>query len=321
MKTFVALATGMLLMASSCSEKHVVDFSEGQSVLVLNGQVAFDEAMGQKAWASAVGSKAGAEQQLPAMELGVYVLATGGQDGMTTDFSTTDWKNVAFTSDGAGNINIDDGDVTLRTGNTYDIYAYAPRMSDADLEAGRTEAGNVGNVRAIPMKHGDDVLWAKTLGVLAKAKQTSATLKFYHSGAQIGFTIKMKEDGTVVSPSTGVQLTVSGFYAKGMLDMQTGKMTLKDGDKTVSLEDCSGAKTNILIPAGEQMDLDVTVTDVPGQEGKTFTGKLPLVANNGESYLYDVNIDTDSDAHSPITFTPTIEEWAEVEAGEPLPIG
>lgn len=304
-------------MASGCSEKHVVDFSEEQSVLVLNGRVAFDEATGQKAWASAVGTKAGAEQ-LPAMELGVYVLATGGQDNMTTDFSTTDWKNVPFTSDGAGNINIAEGEVTLRTGNTYDVYAYAPRMSDEDLEAERAETGNV---RAIPVKHGDDLLWAKTSGVLAKAKQTSATLKFYHSGAQIGFKIKMKEDGTVVDPSTGVRLTVSGFYAKGMLDMQTGKMTLKDGDKTVSLEDCSGAKTNILIPAGDRMNLAVTVTDVPGQEGKTFVGTLPLVANNGESYLYDVNIDTDSDAHSPITFTATIEDWVEVEAEEPLPIG
>ncbi len=320
MKTFVALAAGVLLVASSCSEKVGVDFGE-QSALELNGRMAFDAAEGVKAWSAAKAATTKAEEvlgDLPATDLGVYVLTTAGKEA-TTDFSTTDWKNVAFVSDGAGNITNGAGAVTLKSGNTYDIYAYAPRVSDADLGA-----VDPGNVKLIPVNHGDDLLWAKTSGVVAKAKKTPVTLKFYHSGAQIGFNIRMKDGGALVDPATsGVQLEVSGFYKKGVLDVETGKMTFKDADKDpdLVLSDFTGAKTTILVPSGDKLELGVKVTNVPGQDGKTFSGTLPLVANSGESYLYDVNIDTDSEGHSSITFTATVEEWVPVEATTPVPIG
>ena len=227
MKTFVALAAGVLLVASSCSEKVGGDLGE-QSALELNGRMAFDAAEGVKAWSAAKAATTKAEVlgDLPATDLGVYVLTTAGKEA-TTDFSTTDWKNVAFVSDGAGNITNGAGAVTLKSGNTYDIYAYAPRVSDADLGA-----VDPGNVKLIPVNHGDDLLWAKTSGVVAKAKKTPVTLKFYHSGAQIGFNIRMKDGGALVDPATsGVQLEVSGFYKKGVLDVETGKMTFKDADK------------------------------------------------------------------------------------------
>lgn len=277
-------------MVSSCSKRGIV--SEGQSELILNGHVVREAAPTAKADEQLI--------TLPETDLGVYVLATSGD--AQTDFSTTPWKNLTFTADATGAIS-GTSDVILRMGTDYTIYAYAPRVA-------------VDDPHRIPVQHGEDMLWAKTQ-VTATAKETKAQLKFYHSGAQIGFRLQMK-NGEAVDLS-GAQLTVSGFYRTGVLDVETGQMVLVAQDRTEVITDGSGAKTNILI-TGKQMDFEVTVTNIPGQDGKVFTGHLPVVLQSGDSYLYNVNIDTDNSRQS-ISFTPEVEEWTDVEAPGLLPLG
>lgn len=296
MKTLLALA-GVLLVAGGCSRQNIL--SDEQSGLVLSGRVVNGTSA---VWAT----KADDNQQLQALpegDLGVYVLTVSGSAQEQTNFETTQWKNMQFTSNASGDISGADN-VTLRMGTVYNIYAYAPRI------AGLSDAHN------IPVQHGADMLWAKTPQVTATAKETKAKLQFYHSGAQIGFRLKMKNGENV--DLSGAKLEVSGFYKTGTLDLESGKMILQEEDRTETITDFSGQKTNILI-TGNNMSFSVKVTDVPGQEGKVFTGNLPSACQAGKSYLYDVNIDTD-DARQAITFTATIEDWEDVNGGT-LPIG
>lgn len=290
MKIFIVLA-GVLLTVCSCSKERAVDGE--QSELILSGQVAFDG----NTQPNASVSKSAEEQldPLPATNLGVYVLTVSGS--AQTDFTTTAWKNESFVADALGNIS--GGNITLRTGTTYDIYAYAPRVT------------GLSDVHTVPVSHGEDVLWAYTPGTVATAGGTKAKLAFRHCGAQIGFRLKAS-DGT--TDLTGAKLVVSGFYKTGTLDAATGVMTATDPTQT--LTDKTGDRTNILI-TGAMMTFAVTVTDVPGRS-EPFTGSFSRALESGKSYLYDVVVNMDG---APITFVGEVVDWVNIEAPNPLPAG
>lgn len=291
MKKLFVLA-GVLLAVSSCSKREM-GIGE-RSELILSGQVAFGGSVASSETPTA--KPAGALDPLPpATNLGVYVLTTSGN--AQTDFNTTSWKNEAFTSNDASGI-ITGGNVSLRTGTSYDIYAYAPRIAA------------VGDAHAVPVAHGEDVLWAKTSGIVATAGGTKAQLEFRHCGAQIGFKLKAS-DGT--TDLTGADLEVVGFYKTGTLDAETGALTL--ADPTQTLTDKSGDKTNILVN-GQAMALSVKVTNVPGRT-EPFTGSFSLTLKPGESWLFDVNVNMDGGGK--ITFVGEVVNWVDVEAGQPLP--
>lgn len=288
MKYLFIMLAGIAGIVSGCSEKKT--FTDPESVLILSGRVAL-EGMPETPDAKAEPVRS---EPLPATDLGVYVLTVSGDT--PTDFETTSWKNEAFVSDAGGNIG--GGSVTLRTGTVYDIYAYAPRSEGA------------GDAHRIPVRHGEDILWACTPGVVATAGGTKARLEFRHCGAQIGFRLKAS-DGSDLS---GAKLEVGGFYRDGTLDAETGKLSVAGASfRTTAAPD--GTKTNILISGGS-MDFAVTVTDVPGRSG-TFTGSFSRTLQAGKSYLYDVTVNMDG---APITFTGQVEDWVDVEASGPLPV-
>lgn len=282
MKIYSILA-GVLLVASSCAEKSVV--TGEKSELILSGQVSFDQTTTPAA------SKVDM-QPLPETNLGVYVLTVSGD--AQTDLSTTTWKNQLFHSDASGMIT--GGDVTLRTGTTYDIYSYAPRV-DA-----------VGDEHSIPVRHGDDVLWAHTPSVVATAGGTKAQLAFTHCGAQIAFRLV---PGTAVTDVSGASLEVGGFYKSGTLDVETGNITVSDPTQTVTLSD--GTPTNILVPgSGSTMTFTVTVTNVPGYS-QTFTGSFSRELVAGKSYLYDVTVNSNV---GDVTVTGQLVDWTDVDVTE-----
>lgn len=287
MKIFIVLA-GVFLAVSGCSKKdtHLGE----QSELILSGRVAFDGNTGVQASVT----KAGDVQldPLPATDLGVYVLTVSGTP---SDFATTVWKNETFVSDAAGNIT--GGNVTLRTGTAYDIYAYVPRVVA------------VGDAHAIPVAHGTDVLWAKTGGVLATLGGTKAKLAFRHCGAQIGFRLKAS-DG--ITDLTQAKLTVSGFYKTGTLDAETGIVTV--ADPTQVLTDASGERINILV-SGAAMPIILTVTDVP-ERSDPFTGSFSPVLQPGKSYLYDVTVNMNG---ATIGFEGKVVDWVDIDSSDPLP--
>ena len=289
MKKLFVLA-GVLLAVGSCSKR---EMGAGErSELILSGQVAFS---GSAAYSEAPAVKpAGALDPLPATNLGVYVLTKSGD--AQTDFNTTSWKNEAFTSDASGIIS--GGNVSLRTGTSYDIYAYAPRVASA------------GDAHAVPVTHGDDVLWAKASGIVATAGGTKAQLEFRHCGAQIGFRLKAS-DGT--TDLTGADLEVVGFYKSGTLDAETGALVLTDPTQT--LTDKSGGKTNILVD-GKAMALSVKVTNVPGRS-EPFTGSFSRALKAGESWLFDVNVNMDGGGK--VDFVGEVVDWVDVESGNSLP--
>lgn len=289
MKIFSVLA-GVLLVVSGCSEESTI--SGEQSELMLSGQVAFD---GNAQTSVSRPVDAGQLDPLPATDLGVYVLTVSGN--AQTDFETTAWKNESFVSDASGSIS--GGNVTLRTGTTYDIYAYAPKVA------------GVSDVHTVPVNHGDDVLWACTPGTVATAGGTKAKLAFRHCGAQIGFRLKASDGATDL---TGAKLAVDGFYKTGTLDAATGVMTASDPTQTLTGH--TGDRTNILITGGV-MTFMVTVTDVPGQS-EPFTGSFSRVLQPGKSYLYDVNINMDG---SPLTLVGEVVDWVNIECSDPLPAG
>ncbi len=276
----------LLLAVSSCSEKESVG---EHSELILSGKVMFDRQTD-----AAVKADAGVLDPLPATNLGVYVLTVSGD--AQTDFTTTAWKNESFVSDAAGIIS--GGNVILRTGTTYDIYAYAPRVA------------GVSDVHDVPVRHGDDVLWAYTPGTVATAGGTKAKLEFRHCGAQIGFRLKAGDGKTDL---TGAKMKVSGFFDTGKLDVATGKMTVSGPVR--SIEDKSGAKTNILTD-GTPATFTVVVTDVPGKTDP-FTGSFTKALQPGKSYLYDVTVNMDG---SPISFKGSVVDWVNVETTDPLPV-
>lgn len=290
MKIFIVLA-GVLLAVCSCSKERAVDGE--QSELILSGQVAFDGNPQPNASVSKPAS--GQLDPLPATDLGVYVLTVSGS--VQTDFMTTMWKNESFISDASGNIS--GGNVTLRTGTTYDIYAYAPRVA------------GLSDVHTVPVNHGDDVLWACTPGTVATAGGTKAKLAFTHCGAQIGFRLKTSDGSTDL---TGAKLIVSGFCKTGTLDVATGAMTATDPTQT--LTDYSGERTNILITGG-MMTFSVTVKDVPGRS-EPFTGSFSRVLQPGKSYLYDVIINMDGEQ---VTLVGEVVDWVNIVAPDPLPAG
>lgn len=290
MKIFIVL-TGVLLTVCSCSKKST--FMGEQSELILSGQVAFDG--NTQPNASVSKSADGQLDPLPATDLGVYVLTVSGS--VQTDFMTTMWKNESFISDASGNIS--GGNVTLRTGTTYDIYAYAPRVA------------GLSDVHTVPVNHGDDVLWACTPGTVATAGGTKAKLAFTHCGAQIGFRLKTSDGSTDL---TGAKLIVSGFCKTGTLDVATGAMTATDPTQT--LTDYSGERTNILITGG-MMTFSVTVKDVPGRS-EPFTGSFSRVLQPGKSYLYDVIINMDGEQ---VTLVGEVVDWVNIVAPDPLPAG
>lgn len=289
MKKLFVLA-GVLLAVGSCSKR---EMGAGErSELILSGQVAFS---GSAAYSEVPAVKpAGALDPLPATSLGVYVLTKSGD--AQTDFNTTSWKNEAFTSDASGIIS--GGNVSLRTGTSYDIYAYAPRVASA------------GDAHTVPVTHGDDVLWAKTSGIVATAGGTKVQLEFRHCGAQIGFRLKAS-DGT--TDLTGADLEVVGFYKSGTLDAETGALVLTDPTQT--LTDKSGGKTNILVD-GKAMALSVKVTNVPGRS-EPFTGSFSRALKAGESWLFDVNVNMDGGGK--VDFVGEVVDWVDVESGNPLP--
>lgn len=289
MKKLFVLA-GILLAVGSCSKRET-GLGE-RSELILSGQVAFGGSVVSSETPAA--KPAGALDPLPATNLGVYVLTKSGD--AQTDFNTTSWKNEAFTSDASGIIS--GGNVSLRTGTSYDIYAYAPRIAA------------VSDAHTVPVVHGQDVLWAKASGIVATAGGTKAQLEFRHCGAQVGFQLKAS-DGT--TDLTGADLEVVGFYKTGMLDAGTGALTLSD--PTQVLTDKSGDKTNILVD-GQAMALSVKVTNVPGRP-EPFTGSFSLTLKPGESWLFDVNVNMDGGGK--ITFVGEVVNWVDVEAGNLLP--
>ncbi len=287
MKIFIVLA-GVFLAVSGCSKKDA-HFGE-QSELILSGREAFDGNTGVQA--SVTKADNGQLDPLPATNLGVYVLTASGTP---TDFATTEWKNEAFVSDAAGNIT--GGNVSLRTGTKYDIYAYAPRVAA------------VGDAHAVPVAHGKDVLWAETGGVVATSGGTKAKLAFRHCGAQIGFRLKAS-DGT--TDLTQAKLAVSGFYKTGALDAETGILTVED--PTQVLTDASGERTNILV-SGAAMPIILTVTDVPGRS-EPFTGSFSPVLLPGKSYLYDVTVNMSG---ATIGFEGKVVDWVDIDSSDPLP--
>lgn len=289
MKKLFVLA-GILLAVGSCSKRET---GVGErSELILSGQVAFGGSVASSETPAA--KPASALDPLPATNLGVYVLTKSGD--AQTDFNTTSWKNEAFTSDASGIIS--GGNVSLRTGTSYDIYAYAPRVVA------------VSDAHTVPVVHGQDVLWAKASGIVATAGGTKAQLEFRHCGAQVGFQLKAS-DGT--TDLTGADLEVVGFYKTGTLDAGTGVLTLSNPTQT--LTDKSGAKTNILVD-GQAMALSVKVTNVPGRP-EPFTGSFSLTLKPGESWLFDVNVNMDGGGK--ITFVGEVVNWVDVEAGNLLP--
>lgn len=290
MKKFFVLA-GILLAVGSCSKKGM-DVDE-RSELILSGQVVFGDSSADAE--SHAAKSAGTLDPLPATDLGVYVLTKSGDQ--QTDFNTTSWKNEIFTSDASGIIT--GGNVSLRTGTSYDIYAYAPRVASA------------GDAHAVPVAHGDDVLWAGTTGVVATAGGTKVPLEFRHCGAQIGFQLKAS-DGT--TDLTGADLEVVGFYKTGTLNVETGVLTLQE--PVQMLTDKSGNKTNVLVD-GKAMTLSVKVTNVPGHP-EPFTGSFSRTLKPGESWLFDVNVNMDGSGK--IAFIGEVVDWIDVESGSALPM-
>lgn len=286
MKIQIMLAA-LALAVSSCSEKKSV--TGEHSELILSGQVMFDGQTG-----AAVKAAAGSLDPLPATNLGVYVLTVSGD--AKTDFTTTAWKNEGFVSDAAGIIS--GGNVILRTGTTYDIYAYAPRVA------------GVSDAHAVPVRHGDDVLWACTPGTVATAGGTKAKLEFRHCGAQIGFRLKAGDGKTDL---TGAKMKVSGFFDTGALDVATGKMTVSGPARII--DDKSGKKTNVLTD-GTPTTFTVEVTDVPGKT-ESFTGSFTKALQPGMAYLYDVTVNMDG---ATISFKGQVVDWVNVETADPLPV-
>lgn len=281
MKIYPILA-GLLLVASSCTEKSMV--TGEQSELVLSGQISFAQTNTASA-ASKVDM-----QPLPETNLGVYVLTVSGD--AQTDFTTTSWKNQLFHSDASGIIT--GGDVTLRTGTTYDIYAYAPRVEAVEDE------------HAIAVKHGDDVLWARTPGIVATAGGTKAQLAFTHCGAQVAFRLVA---GSAVTDLSGASLEVGGFYKSGTLDIETGKVTVSDPTQTITVAD--GTPTNILV-SGTTMTFTVAVTNVPGYS-QTFSGSFSRELVPGKSYLYDVTVNSNIGG---ITVSGQLVDWTDMDMPE-----
>lgn len=285
MKRFFVLAS-LILAVSSCSKQNSEGPGGEPSALILNGQIDI-----KKMAADAQPTRAD-NNALPATAIGVYVLTVSGSG--QTDFVTTTWKNKSFVSDAAGVIS--GGDVTLRTGTSYDVYAYAPRVD-----------GDIADVHAIPVAHGVDILWVPKHNAVAKAGGTQVALQFQHCGAQIGFNL-VPSDG--VTNLDNVDLLVEGFYKTGTLNLETGVVT--PSDATQSVTEKGSKKVNILVN-GNEMTLTVTVSNVPGKT-KAFTGTIKKAFQSGSSYLYDVNLSLEGG--DPITFKPHITDWTNVNSSE-----
>lgn len=281
------LLVGLLVAVSGCS-KNSVDVPGEPSELTLSGKTL--NIKSAKSVLTKDGA-AGTDGTLPATAIGVYVLTTSGSN--PDDFISTAWKNCTFVSDAAGAIS--GSGVTLRTGTSYDVYAYAPRV-DADIA----------DIHAIPIEHGKDILWVPKQNTTATAGGTTVVLQFQHKGAQIGFQL-VAQDG--VTNLDHAKLKVEGFYNTGTLDLESGTTTVVD--PTGIIADNSGRKTNILV-SGASMTLAVTVTNVPGKP-EPFKGTITKIFEAGKSYLYTVNINMDGD---PVTFDPKIEEWTNVTSTE-----
>ncbi len=296
MKTFYVLAA-LFLTVTGCTKKDTERDQKVPSELILNGEVTFSdndpETASSVSAVKQVETRAGG--QLPAStSLGVYIRNTPETAG-AGDLNAAEWKNLPFVCNSSGQIVLSGGTggVILTSGIQYDILAYSPQVQ------------TVSDAHRIPVDHGTDILWGKKT-VKAVPGATRVNLEFRHAGAQVGFKLKAK-DGTTMDLSNA-QMTVTGFYKTGTLDLETGKIT--GADPTEKLTDKTGAKSYVLA-TGDKMTVNATVTGVPDQP--TFTGSYTLTLKPGKSYLYTITLNPNGEA--PVKFDPEVVDWEDVAAG------
>lgn len=300
MKTFYVLAA-LLLTVTGCT-KQDKGIEGTLSRLVLSGQVTFSDNDDAGASSSSVAAAKPLETraggQLPVnTNLGVYILKTPATPG-SANVNYAEWKNLPFVCTSNGQITLTGGTgVVLTSGTKYDIFAYAPQVQ------------NVADAKRIPVSHGTDILWGKKT-VDAVPGTTRVNLEFRHAGSQIGFKLKPKDGVTM--DLTLAKMTVTGFYKTGTLDLETGKIT--GADPTEKLTDKTGAKSYVLA-TGEEMTVNVIVTDIPGQE-LPFTGSCKLTLKPGKPYLYNITLNPNGAAQ--VKFDPVVVDWEDVEADNDL---
>lgn len=213
------------------------------------------------------------------------------------------FSNHEYTSDNSGSLSSAQN-IYLLVGYNYDIYAYAPFLT------------NVSDPRAVVFNHGTDVLWAPKYTLMnVTATNNSAALNFTHRAAQISFNVVFADDFTsgskVFTSSSTIQ--VNGFYSQGILNVTTGELT-PSGSTSASLSaNGSGSvasssldiDASCFFPAQGTMSLKVKVV----HEGLEYNGSITDSFFSENAYNYTITINN----HSPVLgIRGTLTDWIPV---------
>lgn len=234
-------------------------------------------------------TKADTESLPDGLELGVHIVdVTSGES--LNDATLTNIKHVTDASGAIGNTNPDP--IILTTGYTYDVYAYSP------YNAGMTAATS----SAVPVTHGQDVLWAKAAGERPNAATHNTALIFEHRTAQISF-VPVADPGS--NPDlTGARLIVTGFMGVGYLDLATGKVTADPRGHAVQY--MGSNESFCFLPADGEMSLNVTVEIPAGRSAGVYSGVITRVFEPGKAYRITVTV---IDRNSQLGLTGGVVPW------------
>lgn len=282
MKRISLLATAAAVLTaglSGCSKEKIVLPGGEPCRLVLTGEALRTE------------TKVDTEPLDGGVELGVHVVdLTSGEN--LSNAALTNIKHVTDASGAISNANPDP--IVLTTGYTYDVYAYSP------YHAG----GAAATSSAVPVGHGQDVLWAKAAGEKPNAATHTVALTFERKAAQVAFQIVA--DGASKPDITGATIRVTGFSKDGTLDLATGKVARGGVDNTIELTETG--KPICFLPDEGQMELNVTVTIPAGPNAGTYSGVTKGTFLPGKSTVITVTV---IDRNSSLGFEAGVVPWVD----------
>lgn len=229
---------------------------------------------------------------------GVYVVVKG------SPVSTSQWLNYKHTADASGAL-LSDLPINLLQTKSYDIYAYSPYQS------------GIGNTTSILFDHGVDVLWAPkfTLDYVTATNKTGY-LNFNHCMSQISFNVVLADDIKERDFTAASSIEVSGFYDKGILNIESGSFT-PTGTKNIVLKGLGignpgsmtlGIGSTCFVPSSEPMTFTVNVLFKDIDYTATITDSFVP----GHSYVYTVTVKS-SDLQ--LGVKGQLIDWTEVKDG------
>lgn len=229
---------------------------------------------------------------------GVYVAVKGSPVG------TSQWLNYKHTADASGTL-LSDLPINLLQTKSYDIYAYSPYQS------------GIGNTTSILFDHGVDVLWAQKSTIdYVTATNKSACLNFNHCMSQISFKVVLADDIKERDFTAASTIEVSGFYEKGILNIESGSFT-PTGNKNVILKSVGtgslgattlGIGSTCFVPSSEPMTFTINVLYKDIEYTATITDSFVP----GHSYVYTVTVKS-SDLQ--LGVKGQLIDWTEVKDG------